>query len=190
MTEHIGISLGWNCHSSVWGVENNIRARKENGYQTCPFDIMVTNYVGICECINDDFKHLCDEKYLEMIKVSDAESTIYNNKYNFVFNHESPGHANLYLTENWEHGTDHYIINNYENLKNVHGYDPVVKGPLTSVIEKIKTEDKKACTYNCDEFPIIITLLHTEKNTSDTYQPKGSIIHALETFQTIINFKE
>ena len=117
MTEHIGISLGWNCHSSVWGVDYNIRARKENGYQTCPFDIMVTNYVGICECINDDFKHLCDEKYLEMIKVSDAESTIYNNKYNFVFNHESPGHANLYLTENWEHGTDHYIINNYENLK-------------------------------------------------------------------------
>ena len=68
MTTNIGISLGWNCHSAMWGVSNNIRDRKENGYNTCPFDIMVTNYPGICECINDDFKHLCDEKYLEIIK--------------------------------------------------------------------------------------------------------------------------
>jgi hypothetical protein len=113
----IGISLGWNCHSAMWAVANGLRKRKEDGYKTCPFDIMVTNYVGICECIKDDFKYLCDENYLELIPVSDTEHTIYNNKYNFGFNHESPGHANLYITERWEHGINHFVINNYEHLK-------------------------------------------------------------------------
>jgi hypothetical protein len=117
MTNNIGISLGWNCNSAGWGVNNYIREKKENGYKTCPFDIMVTNYVGICECIKDDFKYLCDENYLEILNVSDNEQTIYNNKYNFGFNHESPGHANLYITENWEYGKNHFLINNYENLK-------------------------------------------------------------------------
>ena len=119
MTTNIGISLGWNCHSAMWGVSNNIRDRKENGYNTCPFDIMVTNYPGICECINDDFKHLCDEKYLEIIKHCDFENetVVYNNKYNFSFNHEGPGVANLYITEKWEHGRDHFIINNFQYLK-------------------------------------------------------------------------
>ena len=119
MTTNIGISLGWNCYSAMWGVNNNIRDRKENGYNTCPFDIMVTNYPGICECINDDFKYLCDEKYLEIIKHGDCENetVVYNNKYNFSFNHEGPGVANLYITENWEHGRDHFIINNFQYLK-------------------------------------------------------------------------
>jgi len=117
MTENVGISLGWNCYSATWGVENNVRIRKESGYKTCPFDILVSNYVGICECIKDDFVHLCDENYLELIKIDENESLIYNKKYNFGFNHESPGHGNLYLTENWSCGKDHFVMNNYENLK-------------------------------------------------------------------------
>ena len=117
MTTNISISLGWNCHSAGWGVMNGKRARKEDGYKTCPFDLMVTNYVGICECIKDDFKYFCDESYLELIKVNDNEHTIYNNKYNFGFNHESPGHADLYISECWENGMNHFVMNNYENFK-------------------------------------------------------------------------
>ena len=33
----IGVSLGWNCHSAIWGVNNNIRKHKAEGqeeYQT------------------------------------------------------------------------------------------------------------------------------------------------------------
>lgn len=114
---NIGISLGWNCHSAGYGVNNNIRKTKESGYKTCPFDKMVSNYRGLVECIKDDFVYLCDERYLEQIYISDNEVTIYNNKYNFAFNHESPGHANLYITENWPEGTNHFINHNYKNLK-------------------------------------------------------------------------
>jgi hypothetical protein len=58
--QKIAISLGWNCNSAIYGVENSIRKTKKEGYLTCPFDEMVTNYKGIIECIKDDFEFLCD----------------------------------------------------------------------------------------------------------------------------------
>jgi hypothetical protein len=65
-----------------------------------------------------------------------------------------------------------------------HSYNAVGKGPLLAKITRIKTE-LLSSTYSCDEFPITITLLHTEKN-SNSYQNNGNIIAALETYQTII----
>jgi hypothetical protein len=126
MTE--GISLGWNCNSASMGVHIGLRNKKQNGYKTCPFDSMITNYKGIVDCIMDDFEYLCDTKYLELIKVpkeskilntnGDGDIIIYNKKYNFLFNHESPGHANLFIHQKWEKGIDHYILNDYEEFIN------------------------------------------------------------------------
>jgi hypothetical protein len=53
----IGISLGMKCDSAVWGVENNIRSTKANGYKTCPFDEIISNLPGIIQCLRDDFKY-------------------------------------------------------------------------------------------------------------------------------------
>jgi len=78
---------------------------------------MITNYDGIIKCLHDDFKDMVNEEFLELIKITDNKYCIYNNKYNFGFNHESPGHANLYITENWSEGTNHFINNNYYHLK-------------------------------------------------------------------------
>jgi hypothetical protein len=115
---NIGISLGWNCHSAIWSVNNNIRKHKATGYNTCPFDIMVTNYKGLINCLNDDFKFLYNENYLELIKeTKENEYSIYNTKYNFIFNHESPGHADLYISEKWQEGINHFTNNNFKNLK-------------------------------------------------------------------------
>lgn len=121
-----GISLGWNCHSAGYGVKNGLRNLKMNGYKTCPFDEMITNYKGVIDCIRDDFQYLCDTKYLELIQIpktinnslNEGEFLIYNKKYKFIFNHESPGHANLYLTQKWKNGIDHFILNDYEEFKN------------------------------------------------------------------------
>jgi len=109
------VSLGFNCNSAMVGVYMGIRTKKENGYKTCPFDEMVSTYQGIIECINDDFKYFCDSDYLEIIDRYDK--LIYNSKYNFIFNHESPGHANLYIIQNWKNGINHYIMNDYEEFK-------------------------------------------------------------------------
>ena len=108
----IGISLGWNCHPAVHGVNVGIRKRREEGYTTCVFDEMVSNYPGMIRCLEEDFEGFADPQHLELKNM--GETMIYNTKYNFWFNHESPGHANLYLTQNWEHGINHFVINNYQ----------------------------------------------------------------------------
>jgi hypothetical protein len=88
---------------------------------------MVGNYIGLCKCIEDDFKYFCDVKYLELKKCppmksilgdnqNDDEFWIYNTYYNFAFNHESPGHGKLYLHEHWPNGINHFVENNFEKF--------------------------------------------------------------------------
>jgi hypothetical protein len=113
----VGISLGWSCNSAIHGVDNGIRKRKADGYMTCPFDEMITNYKGIIDCLNDDFQYFYDESYINIIQVNENEQSIENTKYNFIYNHESPGHADLYIKEEWPEGINHFINNNYLHFK-------------------------------------------------------------------------
>lgn len=152
MVSHVGISLGWNCHSAVWATDNGIRSRKSDGYKTCPFDIIVTNYVGIVDCLLDDFKFMCDDKFLEVRPgKSDNEVLIFNTKYNFIFNHESPGHADLYLKENWPEGKFHFTVDNFRNLKErynrrIDNFRRYVSNPLNRVTFIMTSWDKTDIT--------------------------------------------
>jgi hypothetical protein len=120
-----GISLGWNCSAAQEAIKMGLRNTKNNGYNTCPFDMMITNYIGLCKCIEDDFKYFCDPKYLKlrpapnMMKYipnqKEGEMWVYNTYYNFVFNHESPYHGNLYLNERWS-SPYHFIDNDFEKF--------------------------------------------------------------------------
>lgn len=65
-----------------------------------------------------------------------------------------------------------------------HLYTPSRGGLLDYEIYRIN-KDNISSTYNCDRFPFTITLLHT-KNDINEYSNKGTIITALETYQTII----
>ena len=130
MLNKIGISLGWNCNGAVFGVKNGLREKKENGYLTCVFDEMVSNFPGIIKCIEDDFKYFCDVSYLELYKTKDLKDggietlnkngtgdiIIRNNYYHFLFNHESPGHADLYIHQQWKGGINHYIEDDYKEF--------------------------------------------------------------------------
>jgi len=69
----------------------------------------------------------------------------------------------------------------------IHTYVAKEEGPLTSQIFRTDV-GKDASTYKCNDLPITVTLLHTEKKGATTYQPKGTIIAALETYETIITF--
>jgi hypothetical protein len=66
-----------------------------------------------------------------------------------------------------------------------HVYEPKAEGPLATTINRIK-KDKDSSTYESSELPIIITLLHTPKKSN--YQDKGTIVVAIETWETIITF--
>jgi hypothetical protein len=72
---------------------------------------------------------------------------------------------------------------------NSHDYIPVKSGDLDTII--IRTEyNKKTSEYSSEKFPnLITTLLHTKKDDMYEYQNKGTIITAIETYQTIFSFK-
>ena len=57
-----------------------------------------------------------------------------------------------------------------------------------SVIER-KEVTKESSSYEALNLPIIITLLHTPKKTADSYQKRGTVMLALETFETVITFR-
>jgi hypothetical protein len=87
---------------------------------------MVIKHVHL-KCIEDDFKYFCNPNYLILRQEpslksilgenqTDDQYWIYNTYYNFAFNHESPGHGNLYLTENWSGGINHFVDNNFEKF--------------------------------------------------------------------------
>ena len=117
MTTNIPISLGFLCDSRIH-IKNYYDFSRTNNYKSCPFDLMVSNYKGVIDCISDDFKYFCDIDCIELknIYYDKVEQWVYNNKYKFLFNHESPGHANLYKTQNWSNGINHFVYNNYENF--------------------------------------------------------------------------
>lgn len=122
----VGISLGWNCYIAMWAVENGIRKTKDDGYLTCPFDLMASNFKGMIQCLQDDFKDFTNPDYLAIIDTSgitfehpiyqSGELLIVNTKYNFIFNHESPTHGNLYLHEGWRDGTFHFCKDNFKEF--------------------------------------------------------------------------
>jgi hypothetical protein len=68
-----------------------------------------------------------------------------------------------------------------------HSYQPVMEGPLTCQIIRTKITPESS-TYSCTDFPIEVNLLHKKKDIQSEYQPKGNIISALETFETIVTF--
>jgi hypothetical protein len=90
---------------------------KRDGYNTCPFDEAITNYPGIVDCIRSDFADFFSV-VLKQIPNDAAyykgDTLLYNPRYQFLFNHESPGHADLWKIEGWPGGINHFVDNNYE----------------------------------------------------------------------------
>jgi hypothetical protein len=138
--DEIGISLGNVCYSAVWSKENGIRKSREDGYKTCPFDLMISNYNGIVKCIKEDFSNFCNIEYLKI-----TDNGLINTYYNFGFNHESPEHKNqvenkyLYEIENWPEGKNHFINDNYKNFikrytRRISSFVKYLKNPNNKII--------------------------------------------------------
>lgn len=148
----VGISLGMKCDSAIWGVENSIRDTKVNGYQTCPFDEMISNLPGIIECLRDDFKYFCDPEQLCLL-FTGTEHFVYNKKYRFAFNHESPGHDDLFKSQEWPEGMTHYINNNYAHFikrytKRIQSFRNYLSNPknfIIFILKRYNTYQKDLC---------------------------------------------
>lgn len=70
-----------------------------------------------------------------------------------------------------------------------HNYQKNLRPPLNQQI-KIHDRSMERSVYKAESFPLDITILHTRKKHLHQYHPTGTIISALETFQTIISFNK
>lgn len=67
-----------------------------------------------------------------------------------------------------------------------HSYVARRGGPLDVKISRVDVTNRGSM-YNCEKFDITVTLLHENNKGPTDYQPYGSLIAALETFNTIIS---
>lgn len=102
--QKIFISLGWNCGPAIMR-KNIFKYSKENGYKTCPFDLCVTPYNGLVECLKTNFSKFFNLR---------IENGIIMNEYDMWFNHEVP--TELYSNNNFEKFKERYEnrINNFK----------------------------------------------------------------------------
>lgn len=68
-----------------------------------------------------------------------------------------------------------------------HSYTPLRLPNLDKKIQ-LKTKDMNQYVYSVSELPVQIILLPTKNGTSFDYNPSGSVVSALETYQTLINY--
>ena len=115
--KEIGISLGWRCTAAQLAVREGLRSRKAEGYNTCPFDIMISSYDAVVKAIDEDFKDWTNPEYMRVLKLDvNDTNNLCNIKYRVCFNHESPDEDDLYIKERWAGGKYHFINNNYEKF--------------------------------------------------------------------------
>jgi len=68
-----------------------------------------------------------------------------------------------------------------------HSYIAKRGGPLDVKINRVSVTERGSM-YNCEKYDITVTLLHANNKGATDYQQNGSLISALETFNTVISF--
>lgn len=70
-----------------------------------------------------------------------------------------------------------------------HNYRPTKTGPLSAKI--FRTHVTSSSTeYDCQDYPVHVSLLHTKTKTADDYQARGTLVAALETYETVVTFRD
>ena len=157
--QFVGISLGKDCLPANWGVHNNYRDKKIDGYKTCPFDLMVSDYTNVVKCIKEEFLNFTNPEYL---KYNDG-GIITNIYYNFKFNHETPNHANLYNIEKWEEGSNHFINNNFSNFikrydERINNFKQYLNNKNNFINFILHQTDNLISSNNCEELKKVLLL--------------------------------
>ena len=158
----VGISLGKDCLPAGYGVTHGYRKTKENNYKTCPFDLMMSNYISLVKCIKEDFANFTNPDFL----IVNKDNLIINTYYDFWFNHESPYHADLlYLKENWPEGPYHFVNNNYANFikrynKRITNFRNYLSDENNFITFILHPTNLSVCENNCKELQEALLLIY------------------------------
>ena len=114
------ISIGPNCNPRIY-LKNSFNYSKLTGYKSCPFDLCITQYSSLYDCIETDFKLFFDN--LKIIPWGNAEGKrlhydnphAITNKYGMIFNHEGSSHSHLF--NNGKHDDEYYTRDDFKIFK-------------------------------------------------------------------------
>ena len=99
------------------------------------------------------------------------------------FNYDKINSKRNLIELKWENFQTRTLDNKMNNIDTL-SYSPQENGSLMSKINRISIDDN-SCSYNCEDYPLTITLLSDNKKNLNSYQSSGNIIIALETWSTI-----
>ena len=117
----IYISLGRNCEPRVY-LKNKLDLTKDKGYLTCPFDLCVSSFDSVYNCLSTDFKHFFEN--LELIRGANAEGDRskagngrknIKNSYNIIFNHEGSTHSHMF--KEGTNDDEYYIRDDFKKFR-------------------------------------------------------------------------
>ena len=160
---------------------------------------ILNTYDPFLQNIYDTFVEYFDDPTMSKVKVNGTYSMYMTkvrcllssvNRYivAVVENDTSPLHSNEKLSNlSWKSLqtrslTEHYNIPPY-------AYHVKRTAPFSNAIMRVGDVTEKCSNYDCDGLNITITLLNTKRSYFE-YQAKGTLLSALETFQTIISLKD
>lgn len=117
----IYISIGSNCSPRVY-IKETLKLTHENGYKSCPFDLCITPFESLYNCIETDFKYFFDNLHTtfgnnasgDRSKCGEGMLNI-TNYYGIIFNHEGSTHSHLF-----KEGTNddyYYIRDDFKKFK-------------------------------------------------------------------------
>jgi hypothetical protein len=89
----------------------------------------------------------------------------------------------------WQSIQTRTLSYSYNDSLTPHYYRPHNMPGLTDKII-LNKRDSGSTLYDCEKYPLKITLLHTQKDSMYEYTNSGSIVTALETYHTIISFSK
>ena len=118
----IYISIGYNCDPRTY-MRYNLNISKNNGYRSCPFDLCITPYESLIQCLQTDFRHFFDNMHTiwgdnaggDRSRCQTEGHQNITNAYQMIFNHEGSTHAHLF-TEGKD-DDEFYIRNNFQEFR-------------------------------------------------------------------------
>lgn len=113
-----------------------------------------------------------------------------NNRYVIIFvrkDKRKHGSSESLKYLQWDSLQTRSIEDNHNLPK--HKYRPRNTQELSQKININKREQNHS-KYDCEKYPLTITLLHVKKDSLFEYNTTGTIVTAIETYNTIISFNE
>jgi hypothetical protein len=115
------ISLGCYCYPRVY-MKEKLNLTYKNNYKSCPFDLCVTPYTSLYDCLKTDFKYFFDDLHLAVGCNAPGNRTLcgeggkdIKNYYGMIFNHEGSTHSHLF--NEGKNDDEFYIRNDFYEFK-------------------------------------------------------------------------